>query len=198
MPAIAIDLGEHARGDRRARRRPDRRQGRLPRPSWCRATRSLPLIGDLKTGWTSLDYSINGYAIQLAGYRFADAIYVQGADPNGAEDLRLSMPELDEHVGLIIHAPATSTAVTVPPAVDLSIGRAGLELALRRRALAQAHRRRRHRSSTTASCFLEQLQASVELTKIGGLINALSAAIPRRTAEQERGRSHRRGATVGY
>jgi hypothetical protein len=88
----------------------------------------LPMIGDLKTG-DSLDYSLSGYVIQLAGYRFANAIYVQGADPNGADDERLELPELDAKHGLIIHAPAGGEPVTFH-VVDLLAGAAALELAL--------------------------------------------------------------------
>lgn len=88
----------------------------------------LPMIGDLKTG-DSLDYSLSGYVIQLAGYRFANAIYVQGADPNGAKDMRLELPELDAEHGLIIHAPAGGEPVTFL-VVDLVAGAAALELAL--------------------------------------------------------------------
>jgi len=126
----------------------------------------LPLIGDLKTGDT-LDYAINGYGIQLAGYRFADNIYVQGAADDGSDDERLAMPELDEHVGLIIHAPAGAGPVTFH-LVDLDAGRHGLELALG----VEAWRKRTDVATELDNGeLLAQLRASLALTKVGGLIN---------------------------
>ena len=153
----------------------------------------LPLIGDLKTG-DSLDYSINGHAIQLAGYRFADAIYVQGAADDGSQDERRPLPELDEQWGLIIHAPATSTAVTFH-IVDLSIGRAGLELAL-----AVEHWRKRTDVATELDNgeLLAQLRASVEEATRPSKSTAGRTGVARPPAEGRVAPQDEGGATVTH
>lgn len=61
---------------------------------------ALPLIGDLKTG-TDLSYSWQSIAVQLAGYSRGDALYRQGPAPDGSEDVRSPMPEVDQDHGLI-------------------------------------------------------------------------------------------------
>lgn len=61
----------------------------------------LPLIGDLKTG-ANLSYSWASIAVQLATYSRGDAIYRQGPAADGSEDVRLPMPAVDQHHGLIV------------------------------------------------------------------------------------------------
>lgn len=60
----------------------------------------LPLIADLKTG-SSIEYSFQPFAVQLAAYSRADAIYRQGPAKDGSEDVRLPMPAVDQEYGLI-------------------------------------------------------------------------------------------------
>jgi hypothetical protein len=90
----------------------------------------LPLIADLKTG--DLQYSWQAMAVQLAGYANADAVYDQGADPNGSEDIRTAMPEVDKRHGLIINIRPGSAHVDLY-VVDIEQGwqAFGLSLAVR-------------------------------------------------------------------
>ena len=87
----------------------------------------LPLIADLKTG-ADLSYSWGSFAVQLSAYAHADAIYAQGADPNGSEDMRLTMPEVDRTSGLIIWLPAGEGRCELF-VVDLDLGWSGFNLA---------------------------------------------------------------------
>jgi hypothetical protein len=86
----------------------------------------LPLVADLKTG-ASLDYSDGAFSIQLAGYAHGESLYRQGASP--AQDLRASMPEVDQTVGLIVWLPAGEGRCEVR-VVDLVEGWRGFQLAL--------------------------------------------------------------------
>lgn len=65
----------------------------------------LPLVADLKTG-ADLSYSWHGFAVQLAAYANASATYRQGAAPDGSDDVRGPMPEVDRENGLIVWLPA--------------------------------------------------------------------------------------------
>ena len=80
----------------------------------------LPLIGDLKTG-RDLSLSMHEIAVQLAAYSRADAVYVQGEDPNGSEDIRTAMPEVDQHHGLVMWLPAGEARLELF-VVDLDAG----------------------------------------------------------------------------
>lgn len=79
------------------------------------------VVADLKTG-TSLDYSWQAIAIQLAAYARAEHRYVQ--HDQGGE--RLPMPELDPDVGLVIHLPAGEARCELH-LVDLAAGWEALE-----------------------------------------------------------------------
>lgn len=83
----------------------------------------LPLIADLKTG-SDLTYSWQSIAVQLAAYAHGDAIYVQGAAVDGSLDRRLSMPEVDQQWGLVMHlnADAEGEAELKLYHVDLAAG----------------------------------------------------------------------------
>ena len=80
----------------------------------------LPLIADLKTG-ADLSYSWQSIAVQLAAYSRADAIYFQGAADDGSQDVRSPMPEVDQHVGLIMWLNA-GTGLLELHLVDLDLG----------------------------------------------------------------------------
>lgn len=90
----------------------------------------LPLIADLKTG--DLTYSWQSIAVQLAAYAHADAVYEQGAAPDGSEDVRTPMPEVDQRHGLIINIRPGSATVKLY-VVDIEAGwqAFGLSLAAR-------------------------------------------------------------------
>jgi len=82
--------------------------------------RPLPLVADLKTG-ANLDYSFQSFAVQLAIYSRANAIYVQGEAKNGSEDQRHPMPEVDQETGVILHLNA-GTGQLVVYTVNLEAG----------------------------------------------------------------------------
>jgi hypothetical protein len=72
----------------------------------------LPMIGDLKTG-DSLEYALHGFVIQLATYATADNAYMQGAADDGSDDVRRTMPKVDQTHALLIHAPQTGGEFSV-------------------------------------------------------------------------------------
>jgi hypothetical protein len=61
----------------------------------------LPMIADLKTG-ADLSYSWQSFAVQLAAYSRGDAVYVQGPRPDGTQDRREAMPEVDQEFGMVM------------------------------------------------------------------------------------------------
>lgn len=63
------------------------------------------VVADVKTG-ADLEYSWRAICVQLAAYAHADAIYQQGAAPDGSQDVRLPAPAISREVGLVIHLPA--------------------------------------------------------------------------------------------
>jgi hypothetical protein len=87
----------------------------------------LPLIADLKTG--DLTYGWHAIAVQLAAYAHGDAVYWQGADPNGSTDERTAMPEVDQRHGLIINLRPGSAHVDLY-VVDIEAGWRGFGLSL--------------------------------------------------------------------
>lgn len=87
----------------------------------------LPLIADLKTG--DLQYSWQAIAVQLAAYAHGDAVYWQGADPNGSTDERTDMPEVDQRHGLIINMRPGSAHVDLY-VVDIEAGWQAFSLSL--------------------------------------------------------------------
>jgi hypothetical protein len=91
-----------------------------------------PLIADLKCG-ASLDYSWRGFATQLAIYSRADCIYQQGPAPDGSEDERLPVPDVDQDNGLIIWLNA-GTGDCELFLVDLGAGWHAFELSMQARA----------------------------------------------------------------
>lgn len=84
-------------------------------------------IADLKTGSSLL--GAMGYAIQLAIYAQADVLYTQGPAADGSEDETEPMPVVSQELGFIIHC-EPGTAKCEIHALDLTIGAAGLELAM--------------------------------------------------------------------
>lgn len=69
-------------------------------------------VADIKTG-SSVTYGALGFAVQLAIYAGADAIYRQGAAKDGSEDQRLPMPEVDQAEAIIIHVEPGSGQATL-------------------------------------------------------------------------------------
>jgi hypothetical protein len=85
----------------------------------------LPLIADIKTG-SSVEFSWPSFAVQLAAYSRANAIYQQGDAADGSQDRRLSMPEVDQKHGLILWLNAGKGTLE-PWIVDLNAGWEGFE-----------------------------------------------------------------------
>lgn len=67
-------------------------------------------IADLKTG-ASVAFGASSWALQLAIYAHADAIYRQGPAADGTADVRVDMPDVDDSVAYIVHCqPGTGQA----------------------------------------------------------------------------------------
>lgn len=77
-------------------------------------------IADLKTG--GIDYAAHEIVIQLALYAMADGIWNRAT---GSYD---PMPDLDQNLGIIIHAPVGEATCTIKD-VDLVAGRNAVEIA---------------------------------------------------------------------
>lgn len=88
------------------------------------------MVADLKTG-ADISYSDSSFAVQIAGYAHGEAIYQQGATP--ADDVRLPMPDVDQHEGLVIWLPAGEGRCELFT-VDLDTGWEGFELSMAVRA----------------------------------------------------------------
>jgi hypothetical protein len=95
-----------------------------------------PMVADLKCG-ADLSYSWQSIAVQLAIYSRGDAIYRQGPAPDGSEDERLPMPEVDQENGLVIWLDA-GTGHCELHLVDLSAGWEAFELSMAARAWRKA------------------------------------------------------------
>jgi hypothetical protein len=93
-------------------------------------------ISDIKTG-SSIDAGAVGYALQLAIYATADALYTQGAAADGSADLREPMPDVSRERGLIIHVEPNSGRCELHW-IDLTVGIAALEVAMQVRDLRKA------------------------------------------------------------
>lgn len=65
------------------------------------------LIADIKTG-SSVVYSGLSFATQLTIYANADALYTQGANPDGSNDVREPMPDVVKDHAIIIHVQPNS------------------------------------------------------------------------------------------
>lgn len=91
------------------------------------------IVADLKTG-SSVKYGGLGFAIQLAIYATADALYTQGYEADGSGDVREAMPDIDRTQGLIIHCQPGSGVCDLHW-VDLTTGIEALDLALKVREL---------------------------------------------------------------
>lgn len=92
-------------------------------------------VGDLKTG--SVKYGTLGWAIQLAGYSMADALYTQGAADDGSDDTREPLPPVDGDLAVIIHAEPSAGSCDLY-ALDIAKGREALALALDVRTMRKA------------------------------------------------------------
>ena len=88
-------------------------------------------VADIKTG-SSLMGALS-FAIQLAIYANADALYTQGRAADGSEDVREPMPELAVDYGYIFHVQPGSGVCDIHT-IDLLIGAEALELAMKVRA----------------------------------------------------------------
>jgi hypothetical protein len=87
-------------------------------------------MADLKTGAT-LDYSIPGYAVQLA-------LYADGEFYDIEHDKRIATPFIDPRWGLLVHLPAEGKTCTLWW-TDLEIGRTGARLVRDVRAWRKRH-----------------------------------------------------------
>ena len=90
-------------------------------------------IADLKTG-SSVKYGSLAFAIQLAIYANADALYTQGAAEDGSQDVREPMPAVSLLRGVIIHVQPGSGICELHE-VDLEAGAQALKVALQVREL---------------------------------------------------------------
>ena len=88
------------------------------------------IMADLKTG-KSLDYSIPGYAVQLA-------LYADGEFYDIEHDKRIATPFIDPRWGLLVHLPAEGKTCTLWW-TDLEIGRTGARLVRDVRAWRKRH-----------------------------------------------------------
>ena len=84
-------------------------------------------VGDIKTG-SSLMGGLS-FAIQLAIYANANALYTQGAAADGSQDTRDPMPDLQRDYGYILHVQPGSGICDIHT-VDLLAGADALELAM--------------------------------------------------------------------
>lgn len=85
---------------------------------------------DNKTGATkNLDYGNIAWAIQLAIYSQADALYTQGAAADGSQDAREPMPPVSRERAVIIHIEPGSAHCTLHW-LDLTVGAAAFQTAL--------------------------------------------------------------------
>lgn len=85
-------------------------------------------VADIKTG-SSVQFGQLAFAIQLAIYANADAIYKQGAAADGSDDERLPLPNIDKTAGIILHVQPTSGICDLYK-LDLTVGAEALKLAL--------------------------------------------------------------------
>jgi hypothetical protein len=85
-------------------------------------------IADLKTG-SSVAYGALGWAIQLAIYANADAIYIQGAEADGSADTRAPMVAVNKQQALIIHCQPQSGSCDLHT-LDIGKGFEALETAI--------------------------------------------------------------------
>lgn len=90
---------------------------------------ALPMIADIKTG-ADLQYSWQSFAVQLAAYSRARAIYRQGDAADGSEDERTPMPQVDQSRGLVIWLPAGEARCELHM-VDLHAGWEAFELSMK-------------------------------------------------------------------
>jgi hypothetical protein len=93
-------------------------------------------ISDVKTG-SGIDAGAVGYALQLAIYATADALYTQGAATDGSDDVREPMPNVSRERGVIIHVEPNSARCELHW-IDLTVGIAALDLAMQVRNLRKA------------------------------------------------------------
>ena len=101
-------------------------QRELRLPDGSMADPGTSFIGDLKTG-KRLDYSLPGFAIQLA-------VYADGCFYDVATDQRTPLPErLHTGWGILVHLPVGKATATLWW-TDLSVGRVGADLVQRVRA----------------------------------------------------------------
>lgn len=94
------------------------------------------LVADIKTG-SSVAYGSLAWAIQLAIYAGADALYDQGQAADGSEDRREPMPAFDQGEAVIVHVQPGSGRCDLHR-LDLEVGRRGLELAVAVREIRRA------------------------------------------------------------
>lgn len=127
--------------------------------------RELPLISDLKTG-SSLDYSMQSFAVQLAIYSRGEAIYEQGLPKDGIGDVRHPMPAVDQDYGLILWLPAGTAELNIYE-VDLQAGWEAFEHSMWTRGWRSQKVSQKLRPGP--SDLEKQLQASIDLLNDGAL-----------------------------
>lgn len=90
-------------------------------------------IADIKTG-SSVELGSLAFAIQLAIYANADALYTQGSADDGSLDTRDPMPSVSNETGIIIHVEPGSGSCTIYE-LDLNVGARALDIAMKVREL---------------------------------------------------------------
>lgn len=106
------------------------------------------IMADIKTG-SSVDLGALGWAIQLAIYANADALYTQGAAKDGSQDTREPMPPINKSTGVIIHVQPESGSCELYW-LDLETGAEAFDLAMEVRRLRNVKPLRRMEIETPA------------------------------------------------
>ena len=85
-------------------------------------------VADVKTG-ASISYGALGFAVQLAIYANASALYTQGAKADGSQDTRTEMPEVDKGTAVVVHVEPGSGKCDLHH-LDIAAGAEALETAM--------------------------------------------------------------------
>lgn len=114
-------------------------------------------VADVKTGATL--YGALGFAIQLAIYSRANAIYTQGAAKDGSEDTRETPPAFSQDLAYIIHVQPSSGHCDVLP-LDLTIGAKGLAMAMDVREIRKAKPLGKPVENSETEAAVEKIEAA--------------------------------------
>lgn len=117
-------------------------------------------IADIKTG-SSVEFGSLSFAIQLAIYANADALYTQGAAKDGSEDRRDPMPTVSQTEAFILHVEPASGVCNVH-VLDLQVGLQALELAMQVRQMRKIRPLQKWQRTLTEKEAVEKVQQHFE------------------------------------